>query len=85
MAKSPWDPEMEELIKKAQMMIDTGAVDGERPKRPMSDKAKSTMKRSNIKKSKGGSTTAQAARREAIRKFNKGKLIGGQIPASPTR
>lgn len=78
--KQDWDDETQELIKKAQMMIDTGAVDGERSKRPMSDKARSTVKRSIVKKSKGGSTNKASAKMKAIKLLKK-----GFIPASPTR
>ncbi len=87
MAKSPWDPETEELIKKAQMMIDTGAVDGERqkpnttrnrpaamPKIEGSSKRESTAARKRNAKGK-------TARQEALKRFRK----TGMIPASPTR
>ncbi len=82
MAKSPWDPETEELIKKAQMMIDTGAVDGERQK-PNATSARPKMPSAKMKSTKMREKTAskRTARQEALKRFRK----TGMIPASPTR
>jgi hypothetical protein len=82
-AKSDWDEETQEMIKRSQMMSDLGINEfGERTKRPAKvapnkggnfAKGKSTEARKRTAKKK-------TARQEALKMIRK-----GVIPASPTR